>query len=256
MSLMRACCVARTPVLLSPRASSSLETELIYGQAFLTQTQEGRFIKGTVVPLSPLVDGPVSQGYVRAKDLKVSGSEAAYKITSLKAPVFSQKNIKSPIKFLLPFGARLVVESSHRHFIRIGRGQYIHRKHIAPVEEYETDFVSVAERHIGLPYIWGGISSDGLDCSGLVQTSLWATGQGCPRNSGEQKDGLGTPIDLEAPLQRGDLVFWPGHVGIMQDAERMIHANGFHMRTQSEPLKAAAQRIEKSDGPIIAIKRL
>ncbi|MEP6343884.1 MAG: C40 family peptidase [Maricaulaceae bacterium] len=256
MSFLGVCCVPRTPVLLSPQTSSSLETELIYGQAFLTQRQEGRFIKGTVVPLCPLVGGPVSQGYVRAKDLKMSGPEALYKITSLKAPVFSKKNIKSPIKFLLPFGARLVVESSHRDFIRIGRAQYVHQKHIAPAAEHETDFVSVAERHIGLPYIWGGISSDGLDCSGLVQTSLWAIGQGCPRNSGEQKDGLGTPIDLQAPLQRGDLVFWPGHVGIMQDEKQMVHANGFHMRTQSEPLKAAAQRIEKSEGPIIAIKRL
>ena len=109
---------------------------------------------------------------------------------------------------------------------------------------------------MGLPYIWGGISSDGLDCSGLVQSALWATGQGCPRNSGEQKSLLGASLNLESSLQRGDLIFWPGHVGIMQDGEHMIHANGYHMRVEAEPLKVAAQRIEKSDGPITAIKRL
>ena len=256
MTRLRVCGVPCTPVLISPRNSSSLETELLFGQGFICEHNEGGFVKGTVVPLRPLTNGPVSTGYVRAKDLTVPGEEADYKIISLKAPVFTKKDIKSQIKMLLPFGARVVMKSSHRDFIRIGRGQYVHRNHIAPVGDYETDFVSVAERHLGLPYIWGGISSDGLDCSGLVQTALWATGQGCPRNSGEQKDGLGRTVDLENPLQRGDLIFWPGHVGIMQGAEMMIHANGFHMATQSEPLKAAAQRIKKSAGPIIAVKRL
>ena len=256
MTQLRVCGALRTPVLISPQSSSSLETELLYGQAFLCERHEGRFIKGTVVPLCPLANGPVSKGYVRAKDLTAQEDEAAYKITALKAPVFTKKDIKSPIKMLLPFGARIVQKSSHRNFIRIGRGQYVHRNHIAPVFEYETDFVTIAERHMGLPYIWGGISSDGLDCSGLVQSALWATGRGCPRNSGEQRDGLGRVVDLDAPLQRGDLIFWPGHVGIMLDADMMIHANGFHMATTSEPLKEAAQRIEKSDGPITAIKRL
>ena len=205
-----------------------------------------------------MTNAPVSQGYVRAKDLTAGDVEPNFKVTSLKAPVFSKPHIKSAIKTLLPFGARLIEESSHPQFIRIGRGQYVHRNHIASVSDFEPDFVSVAERHMGLPYIWGGVSSDGLDCSGLVQTALWAIGQGCPRNSGEQRDRLGRsiPIAIDGSLQRGDLIFWPGHVGIMCDAERMIHANGFHMRTETEPLKAAAHRIEKSDGPIIAIKRL
>ena len=157
---------------------------------------------------------------------------------------------------LLPLGARLREFSTHREFIRIGRGHYIHRSHIGPIDTYETDFTAIAERHLGLPYIWGGVSSDGLDCSGLVQSALWSIGQACPRNSGEQQAALGKPIDIAAPLQRGDLIFWKGHVGIMQDSDMMVHANGYHMKTHSEPLKTAAARIKKSAGPITAIKRL
>ena len=256
MSETYICRAERTNVLLAPKTSSSLETQLIYGQGFIGHKSHGAFIEGELLPLIENAKLPRSKGFVRAKDLAPLTNEPDYKISALKAPVFARKDIKSPIKMLLPFGARVQALSSHRSFIRIGRGQYIHRQHIASMNDYATDFVEVAERHMGLPYIWGGVSSEGLDCSGLVQAALWAAGTSCPRNSGEQKDLLGTAIDTDAPLKRGDLIFWPGHVGIMQDSARMIHANGFHMRTESEPLTIAAGRIEKSDGPIIAIKRL
>lgn len=256
MSRAHVCIRPRTPVFLAPKATSKLETELLYGQLFIVEKNHGAFMEGRVVPLIETTSYPVSKGFVRAKDLTQLSVLPTHKITALKAPVFARKDIKSHIKHLLPFGARLSLLSSHRDFIRIGRGQYVHRNHIAPLEDMAADYAEVAERHMGLPYIWGGVSSDGLDCSGLVQTALWATGLSCPRNSGEQKDMLGNSVEKDAPLMRGDLIFWPGHVGIMQDETRMIHANGFHMRVESEPLTTAAQRIGKSTGPISAIKRL
>ena len=258
MSHILFCCAPHTPVLLSPTATSQLETELRYGQGFICHETVGEFIRGDVVPLIAHPSGPISTGYVNVKDLGDIADDAAYKVTALKAPVFSQQNIKSRIKMILPFGAYLqkfsVLKDSE--FIHIGQEQYVHRHHIAPLGDYEPDFTFTAERHIGLPYIWGGISSEGLDCSGLVQTALWAAGLPCPRNSGEQCIDLGQAIDLDAPLKRGDLVFWKGHVGIMQSEKYILHANGHHMLTISEPLNVAAQRIDKSTGPIIAIKRL
>ena len=256
MNKVYICARARTPVLVSPQTSSQLETELLYGQSFVARRIMGAFIEGDVVALIESKSDFISKGFVRARDLIEAPDVASFKISALKAPVFARKDIKSSIKMVLPFGARLRVLSAHRDFVRIGRGQYVHRKHIIAIDSYEVDFVDIAERHLGLPYIWGGLSSDGLDCSGLVQTALWATGQGCPRNSGEQQAELGRAIDRDAKLMRGDLVFWAGHVGIMQDDTQILHANGYHMCVETEPLKSAARRIEKSTGPIKAIKRL
>lgn len=251
------CIRGRTPVYTAPKRSAELETELLYGQYFCPKRSINGFIEGEVVSFIEAENSlPSSQGFVREKDLASSVRAASHKVTALQASIFSQHNIKSQIKGRLPLGARLMVVSQKGDFYKIGHGQYVHSRHIAPVSDYADDFVAIAERHLGLPYIWGGVSSDGLDCSGLVQSALWAVGQACPRNSGEQKDYLGAALDMDAPLKRGDLIFWPGHVGIMQDAERLLHANAFHMCTSSEPLKKAAQRIHKSAGPIMAIRRL
>lgn len=246
----------RTPVYTAPKTSAELETELLYGQFFCPVRSINGFVEGQLVPLIDADHMPLSMGFVREKDLVSSSQTASHKVSALQASIFSKDHIKSQIKGRLPFGARLTILSQKSEFYKIGRGQYVHSRHVAEIDDYVDDFVAAAEQHLGLPYIWGGVSSDGLDCSGLVQSALWAAGQACPRNSGDQKDHLGQALDLDAPLQRGDLVFWPGHVGIMQDADRLLHANGFHMSTYSEPLNAAAQRIEKSTGPIIAVKRL
>ena len=256
MSHTQFCHAPLAPVYLAPKSNSQLETQLLYGQEFKVDKLHGAFAEGVAVPFIANPSGPRSRGYVRVKDLSANTAQAAYKVTSLKAPIFSRKDIKSPIKMILPFGARVQQLSSHREFIRIGRGQYIHRTHIDLIDKYEPDFTATAERHYGLPYIWGGVSTQGLDCSGLVQSALWSAGLACPRNSGEQQSDLGKAINIDSPKQRGDLIFWKGHVGIMQNSENMIHANGYHMTTQSEPLTKAAARIKKSAGPIIAVKRL
>jgi cell wall-associated NlpC family hydrolase len=120
--------------------------------------------------------------------------------------------------------------------------------------------VAVAERLLGAPYLWGGKTSLGLDCSGLVQLALAMSGIEAPRDTDMQERALGRPVDLApdlAGLRRGDLVFWRGHVGIMQDDTRLLHANGHHMEVASEPLVEAERRIrEKTFGPITSVRRL
>ena len=139
-------------------------------------------------------------------------------------------------------------------FAVTGDGLWLHAQHVAPLDAREPDFVAVAERFLETPYLWGGRTSEGIDCSGLVQTALAAAGVAGPRDSDMMEATLGAPLPLEmaeAGLRRGDLVFWKGHVGIMRDARALLHANGSAMKVTSEPLAAARSRIkEKGGGPV------
>jgi len=135
-----------------------------------------------------------------------------------------------------------------------GANGFVPRSHISPLSAVCDDWVAVAESLIGSPYRWGGRSSTGLDCSALVQLSMAAAGMAVPRDSGPQHD-IGQALDETETLQRGDLVFWAGHVGIMQDADRLLHANAYHMAVASEPLFVAIQRIAATAGPVTARRR-
>ena len=130
---------------------------------------------------------------------------------------------------------------------------------MAPVDAPPaTDFVAVAERFVGTPYLWGGRSGAGVDCSGLIQLSLMLAGHPAPRDTDMQRDAVGTlvPGGLAAPLRRGDLVYWPGHAGILVDATRLLHASGYHMTVVGESLAEALDRIGRIVGPPVAIRRL
>lgn len=190
-------------------------------------------------------------GYVPAASLDVP-IIPSHIVTAAIAPVFARADIKAPAVAALTTGARFVGEPLDG-FIAF-EGGFIHHRHARPIAGYETDPVAVAERLTGAPYLWGGRSGDGLDCSGLVQMALGLCGIEAPRDSDQQRT-LG--IDIAGDLRRGDLIFFPGHVGFMADAERLIHANAYWMRVVTEPLADVIGRLQnKHEQPVLARRRI
>ena len=146
----------------------------------------------------------------------------------------------------------------HRgRLVALASGGYVFSRHLAGPDEHAADFVAVAEQFCNVPYLWGGRTFAGLDCSGLVQTAMLAAGSACPRDSDMMEASLGTALpadDLKA-LRRGDLVFWKGHVGIMVDEMRLLHANAHHLRVEIEPLAEAVARIAAAGSPVTSLRR-
>jgi cell wall-associated NlpC family hydrolase len=193
-------------------------------------------------------------GWLPASALLAPAATPTHRVAVLRTFVFPEPSIKAPPVEALPLGATIAVLRVDGTFA-VTAGGYIPANHVAPVAQTETDFVAVAERFLGTPYLWGGKSSLGLDCSGLVQVALTACGVACPRDSDMQEAALGSPSSLDA-LRRGDLAFWKGHVAIVRDAATLIHANAFHMAVAIEPVAEAVSRIEASGSKVTSVRRL
>jgi cell wall-associated NlpC family hydrolase len=202
-----------------------------------------------------------SDGYVGWIPDAALGKPAAtptHKVTALRTFAFPGPSIKLPPIATLPMSAMVAVAREDGAFAVTHEGWYLPRRHVGGLAAMEQDFVAVAERFVDTPYLWGGKSSLGIDCSGLVQISLNAAGTGCPRDSDMQQDGLGRTLNPEETrkLARGDLIFWKGHVAIARDADTMVHANAHHMATVIEPTAGAIVRIKAAGSEVLAIKRL
>jgi cell wall-associated NlpC family hydrolase len=176
----------------------------------------------------------------------------------LRTFAFPGPSIKLPPVEALVMGSMITVIREEGSFAVTHEGWYLPRQHVGLIDSRVPDFVAVAEQFAGTPYLWGGKSSFGVDCSGLVQVSLNAAGTGCPRDSDMQQEGLGRALDQSEAkkLKRGDLIFWKGHVAIVRDANSVVHANAHHMATVIESTREAVARIKAAGSEITAIKRL
>jgi cell wall-associated NlpC family hydrolase len=197
-------------------------------------------------------------GWLPDRALAKPSGQPTHRVTAIRTFAFPGPSIKLPPVTSLLMGTVIIVTRQDSAFAVTREGWYLPLPHVGNIDDHADDFVAVAERFVGTPYLWGGKSSLGIDCSGLVQVSLNAAGTGCPRDSDMQQDGLGRALDLAETkkLQRGDLIFWKGHVAIARDANTIIHANAHHMATAIEKTSDAIARIKAAGSEITSIKRL
>jgi len=197
-------------------------------------------------------------GWVAETALMPGTLSPTHCVSARATHLYAGPGIRSAVVARLPVNALLcVVSEKDGYGLLDGGAGAVPLQHITPLGQPAQDFVTVAESLLGAPYLWGGRSDEGLDCSGLTQAALLAAGIACPRDSDQQQAGLGEAIAKEDGLQRGDLIFWKGHVGVMISNTDFLHANAHHMAVEVEPFAQAKARIgAKEFGDITGMRRL
>ena len=238
------------PVRREPAPDAPLDTEALKGELVTVyETTEEGWCWGQLAR-----DGYV--GWLPANALAPPGPPATHVVSALRTLAFPGPSIKLPPVAGFSLGCRLAVTRTEGPLAVTASG-YVPARHLAPLDAVAPDFVAVAERFVDVPYLWGGKTSLGIDCSGLVQVALTAAGIACPRDSDMQETALGAAVSASpGELRRGDLVFWKGHVAIARDGATLVHANAFHMAVAVEPAAEAVARIAAGGSAVSAIKRL
>ncbi|HVG50008.1 MAG TPA: NlpC/P60 family protein [Xanthobacteraceae bacterium] len=250
---LRELAVPQVPLRKTPSHETPLETEALKGEGFVVYDDNGEgWCWGQLVN-----DGYV--GWLPSSALRVPSKKPTHRVSALRTPAFPGPSIKLPPVELFPFGSMLAIECAGTELAETVDGLHVPVRHLSPVDSHETDFVAVAERFVGSPYLWGGKTNNGIDCSGLVQVALMACGKASPRDSDMQERELGTGIALDADvsnLRRGDLLFWPGHVAIACGSSHIVHANAFHMAVAIEPVADAVRRIAGTGVALRSVRRI
>lgn len=241
----------------TPAPDGRVASFALYGETLDVFREEGAF--GLVQCRR---DGYV--GWALMAALSAPVLEPTHKVSALRTYAFSRPDIKSAPHFLLSLGALVSVTGRQQGvWIECHRAGWVHQSHLAPPGQFEDDPAGVALRFLEAPYLWGGRESPGLDCTGLTQQAFEACGVLLPRDSDMQRAWSGREVSQTVPdcpesaaLCRGDLVFWRGHVGILTAPGTLLHANAHHMRVAEEPLAEAIERIGKSTGPVLSVRRI
>jgi cell wall-associated NlpC family hydrolase len=242
----------------APDPNRSIDTEALHGESFTAyEMRDDGWAWGQLES-----DGYV--GYLPLKALAPASLPPTYRVSALRSFRYPDAELKSPPLGLLSMGARVRVTGREMtrglEFALLDDGSAMVARHLAPLAHVEPDWVSIAEMFLGSPYLWGGRTSLGLDCSALIQLAAAAGGLDVPRDADMQEAEAGEALDISSglpELRRGDLVFWKGHVGIMRDPETLLHANGYTMTVASEPLAPAVARIARNEwGAVSAARRL
>ena len=199
-------------------------------------------------------------GYICAEALTEKIIKPNHRVRARHTMIYSAPDIKSPPLDALPFGAEVHIVSADAQFSQTDSAGFIFSRHLAPNDQPLGEFVGLAELFLHTPYLWGGKTDMGIDCSGLAQVALAAAGVAAPRDTDMMEAALGHPADVDESLRglrRGDLVFWRGHVGIMQSEEMLLHANAHFMMVTSEPLIVARDRIRaNASSEITSVRRV
>lgn len=244
---------AAAPLHRHPSREAPVDTQAIFGESVTVYDEHEGW---AWVQLQE--DGYV--GYLPSEALAEPGSAPTHRVSAVRTFIYPGPNLKLPHQGWLTLNSKLIVAAIEGDYARLASGGWVFAAHLSDLDVHETDYVAIAERFLHTPYLWGGKTSLGLDCSGLVQTVLTAAGIRAPRDTDMQEAQLGTAIAVKpnlGGLQRGDLVFWKGHVGLMMDETRLIHATGHTMTVTIEPLGIAEERIRRTSyGPISSIRRL
>lgn len=233
------------PLYNEPSNNSQLETELLFGEYFEVKNYNKKWAFG-------INCSDNYKGWVEIKNLG-EPLDNNYKITSLQSLVYETPNIKSKVKFNLFMGSLINVENIKKNWVQIRLNKndefgFVDINSISSLDYSHKNWVGVAEKFINTPYKWGGKTALGIDCSGLLQISLLSCGKHIPRNTEEQFKMKLEDIPYQQGLSRGDLVFWKGHVAIVQNKNKLVHANQFHLKVFSEDINDTIYRIkEKMD---------
>ena len=241
----------------APEEGAEQASQLLFGEVFTVYHEAGGWAWGQNAS-----DGYV--GYVPARALAADVPRPTHRVTALRSFLYAEPTLKKPPLDVFSRTAPVAVAGEAQGgYLPLSTGGWMFAGHLALMQEVEPDYVATALRLLGTPYLWGGRGTLGIDCSGLIQLALAAAGIAAPRDSDMQRGELGVSIGPVPPdgagvaFQRGDLVFFPGHVGIMLDGERLVHATAFTMSVTIEPLAPVILRTDPSrGGGLLAVRRI